>query len=1157
MKTEAIKLCAALRRWTGRAYVLFCGGLVSAAFGPEAWAVTCQNNLSASNPDSVYAVHGDGTVTDTRTGLMWKVCSEGQTWSAGGCGGEATVAVWASALSAAEAHVYAGHGDWRLPNIKELRSLVEECRSHPAVNDFIFPATPTAGAIFWSSTPYASVSSRSWNVSFSDGASGDNRFREYGFRVRFVRDGQSSVSLVNGTCGAADGAAVATAPTVNLCAAGTANPATVTGPGPWTWTCAGANGGTTASCGAPTLEIVMPDFWLPSSVMIANDTMQLRHIPPVLPPVIPLAITCVSSHPAVVSLDGSTPYVWGASISTISGTTLHSHAEGTAQIDCGGRTHAITVVPKPQITVSSPEAFFAMPSIFTVSSTTPSLLPNMEFQVVQCEGESVEVNQTLATSSTRYFRCVPTVPASIPNNIVVKYRGTQKNLLDPAQPPISLGLGPSPCVEDSTAFAQLRTQFGNRGVGVSKYGEVPFASLTWAELVDVSTTLRGANVCHHGLEADTLKILVDGLQKNRESEDEILRNLNAAIWRNNIQGRLKQSSAAMSVALDLTIVGAAISATRKVVKGARASSRTWRAYKKLILAGRITGQNALKIEAYSALSAALAVAADSGSMAIDEYYADNFGLTDQMRAVLIEDVGALTADGIEISADVIPFLNKQRPLSRSLSVALLKFTAVAFAKVFADAAEETLNRDTLIELLKELGSEVVSFFPVIGGLKDIGVNWQQYPKNQEEAFETAEKALAIIAERSDGLVVQAFANKLARQFQQFDDRVVWLKPAKNELNFGVLKLGTTDSILLSFQNMSSSTLTFVDRELDDMRFTAASPSCVGALTAGATCTMTVSFSANELGAFTSLLRINYLKDGLPYQTRIEVSAVAFSSLVSSTGEAKVALNSPNQAGTVALSVTNPSGNPSNCQIDRARITDVTAPLMSSASAVPSPPAAVNFPFGFVDFKMSNCGLGESQTVRIDYPYALPPKSAFALWKRWDNGSLGQVLQFGSPGLPADFTVSGNSITYTITDGGPGDMDGVINGKIVDPVGVGFACDLDLNGDGAVTPEKDALLLNRYLLGLRGSVLVADIPLGASRSSSQAVESFMGSAMKYDVFGRSQLGATALSDGLVLTRLMQGVPDAALLSGVAIPASSEFATAADIRSSINRRCGTGF
>src|SRR5262249_44066881 len=59
----------------------------------------------------------------------------------------------------------------------------------------------------------------------------------------------STGSPVNGSCGPANGVSVASAPSVNLCSSGSA--ASVTGTGPWSWTCAGINGGTTASCSAP------------------------------------------------------------------------------------------------------------------------------------------------------------------------------------------------------------------------------------------------------------------------------------------------------------------------------------------------------------------------------------------------------------------------------------------------------------------------------------------------------------------------------------------------------------------------------------------------------------------------------------------------------------------------------------------------------------------------------------------------------------------------------------------------------------------------------------------------------------------------------------------------------------------------------------------
>jgi hypothetical protein len=53
---------------------------------------------------------------------------------------------------------------------------------------------------------------------------------------------------VNGACGTANGQAFTTAPTANLCSVGT--PTSVAGGGPWTWSCAGSNGGSTAKCSA-------------------------------------------------------------------------------------------------------------------------------------------------------------------------------------------------------------------------------------------------------------------------------------------------------------------------------------------------------------------------------------------------------------------------------------------------------------------------------------------------------------------------------------------------------------------------------------------------------------------------------------------------------------------------------------------------------------------------------------------------------------------------------------------------------------------------------------------------------------------------------------------------------------------------------------------
>ncbi len=122
-----------------------------------------------------------------------------------------------------------------------------------------------------------------------------------------------------------------------------------------------------------------------------------------------------------------------------------------------------------------------------------------------------------------------------------------------------------------------------------------------------------------------------------------------------------------------------------------------------------------------------------------------------------------------------------------------------------------------------------------------------------------------------------------------------------------------------------------------------------------------------------------------------------------------------------------------------------------------------------------------------------------------------------------------------------------------PVG----CSLDVNGDGAVTADKDGVLLSRYLLGFRGAGLIAEVPLGPARADAQAVEAFIGTAAQFDVFGRPVPVATATQDSLVLIRLMLSVPDTALLGGITLPGGAIFTSGSAVRANVNARCGTAY
>ena len=159
-----------------------------ALFAPWAAAQTCVAGIQASNPASVYVVDSaNGTVTDTRTGLMWDRCARGLT-GVGCATGTASTFTWQAALDAAATiGTYKGYNDWRLPNLKELRSLVEECRGSPSINEFAFPNTPAS--YFWSGSPNAGVASNAWGVNFNGGTAGGGN-RSFAFQVRLVRAGQ-------------------------------------------------------------------------------------------------------------------------------------------------------------------------------------------------------------------------------------------------------------------------------------------------------------------------------------------------------------------------------------------------------------------------------------------------------------------------------------------------------------------------------------------------------------------------------------------------------------------------------------------------------------------------------------------------------------------------------------------------------------------------------------------------------------------------------------------------------------------------------------------------------------------------------------------------------------------------------------------------------
>ncbi|MBN2806426.1 MAG: DUF1566 domain-containing protein [Prolixibacteraceae bacterium] len=104
--------------------------------------------------------HGDGTISDLATGLMWMKADNGKGVN------------WEDALDYAENLDFAGYSDWRLPNVKELQSIVDYSRSPSSSNsaaiDPVFECTSISNEggeadhpYCWSSTTHANWNSQS------------------------------------------------------------------------------------------------------------------------------------------------------------------------------------------------------------------------------------------------------------------------------------------------------------------------------------------------------------------------------------------------------------------------------------------------------------------------------------------------------------------------------------------------------------------------------------------------------------------------------------------------------------------------------------------------------------------------------------------------------------------------------------------------------------------------------------------------------------------------------------------------------------------------------------------------------------------------------------------------------------------------------------
>lgn len=154
----------------------FSSGIVgSLSKGIGSYYVRCVRG--GQEPPS-FTDNGNGTVTDSATGLMWQQVEPAPGYT------------WTNALSYCNVLNLGGNSDWRLPNIRELTSIVDYSKDRPSINTIFFPNAYVF--LYWSSTSVSGSARTAWFVDFSNGVvSYPSGGKSGNYVLRCVRGGRS------------------------------------------------------------------------------------------------------------------------------------------------------------------------------------------------------------------------------------------------------------------------------------------------------------------------------------------------------------------------------------------------------------------------------------------------------------------------------------------------------------------------------------------------------------------------------------------------------------------------------------------------------------------------------------------------------------------------------------------------------------------------------------------------------------------------------------------------------------------------------------------------------------------------------------------------------------------------------------------------------
>ena len=173
------------------------------SFGTLACGAGCTFDTSGCT-NTRFVDNGDGTITDVNTGLMWEKKSDD-----GSIHDKDTVHSWDNAfavhVATLNSSTFAGHTDWRVPNVQELQSIVDYETFNPSVDPVFNTGCVPACTVttcsctvdlslldvkfdYWSSSTFAISPFGAWRVEFFSGIV-LSQFKIFGLFVRAVRGG--------------------------------------------------------------------------------------------------------------------------------------------------------------------------------------------------------------------------------------------------------------------------------------------------------------------------------------------------------------------------------------------------------------------------------------------------------------------------------------------------------------------------------------------------------------------------------------------------------------------------------------------------------------------------------------------------------------------------------------------------------------------------------------------------------------------------------------------------------------------------------------------------------------------------------------------------------------------------------------------------------